>query len=110
MAYQSIYTGAQIDEAVGAAVNIGSFSATLPASGWVGDEAPYTQTVSVAGITGADRPVVDVVQSDDAEIAQTEIEAWGMVSKIETGAESITATCYSDKPEVDLNLNIVRVV
>lgn len=110
MAYQSIYTGEQIERAVGAAQNIGSFSAILLSTDWVGEDAPFTQTLSIEGITGADRPLIDIVQSDNQETAEAELEAWAMVSKIETGDGSITATCYSDKPEIDLNLIILRVV
>ena len=78
---------------------------TLLSTGWTGS-GPYTQTVSVSGVTAADKPIIDVVLSSGTETAIAELEAWGMVSKIETGAGSITATCLEEQPEVDLNLQI----
>ena len=75
MAFQSIYTGEQIERAVGAAQNIGSFSATLLSTDWAGEDAPFIQTLSIEGITGADRPVIDIVQSEDQETAEAELEA-----------------------------------
>ncbi len=82
-----------------------SFAATLPATGWQGD-GPYTRTVAVAGILATDTPIVDIVLSDDPDTAKSELEAWGLIGKIETSAGAITATCYGDAPAVALNLQI----
>lgn len=82
------------------------FTATLLATGWTGDAAPYTQTVAVTGITADDRPITDVLISDTVETGVSENEAFLLVTKIETAADSITAKCYSDKPTVDLNIQM----
>lgn len=82
-----------------------TYTATLTAAGWTGS-GPYTQTVTVTGITSSDEPIVDVSLSDDNATAATELEAWSMVSKITTGTNSITAVCLEDKPTVNLNIRI----
>ena len=82
------------------------FTATLLATGWTGDAAPYTQTVTVTGITADDRPITDVLISDTVETGVSENEGFALVTKIETAADSITAKCYSDKPTVDLNIQM----
>ena len=83
-----------------------TLSATLTAAGWTGDAAPYTQTVTVTGITAAMNPLVDVVLSDDTETALAQLEGWGYVSSIVTGAGNITARCLEDKPTVDIEIQL----
>lgn len=83
-----------------------TLSATLTAAGWTGDAAPYTQTVTVTGITTAMNPLVDVVLSDDTETALAQLEGWGYVSSIVTGAGNITARCLEDKPTVDIEIQL----
>lgn len=73
---------------------------------WTGTSAPYTQTVTVTGITSSDTPIVDVVLSTTSSTALNQLEAWSCVSKITTGANSITVTCLEDKPSVALTLQL----
>ncbi len=78
-----------------------SYTATLPASGWSAS-APYTQTVTVTGLLSTDTPFIDAALSNTAETAMAQLEAWGYVGRIVTGTDQITATCYEDKPQVDI--------
>ncbi len=82
-----------------------TYTATLTSSDW-SSTAPYTQTVTVTGILTTDNPVIDVVLSTTTSTALNQLEAWGNVSKIVTGTDSITATCLEDKPEVDIPIQI----
>lgn len=86
-----------------------TYTATLTTS-WSGDSAPYTQTVTVSGITSSDTPIVDVVLSSTTSTALSQLEAWGCVSQITTGTDSITATCLEDKPTtaIPIQLKVVR--
>ena len=85
------------------------YTGTLTSSGWT-SAAPYTQTVSIQGILATDVPVVDVVLSSTTSTAISQLEAWSCVSKIETSAGSITATCLEEKPTIDIpiQLKVVR--
>ena len=85
------------------------YTGTLTSSGWT-SAAPYTQTVNVSGILATDVPVVDVVLSSTTSTAISQTEAWSCVSKIETAAGSITATCLEEKPTIDIpiQLKVVR--
>lgn len=89
---------------------VSDYSASLLSSGWNGSSAPYTQTVSVQGILATDTPIVDVVLDSSTSTAISQNNSWAFVSKIETSADSITATCLESKPEVDLpiHLKVVR--
>ena len=86
-----------------------TYSATLTTT-WAGSSAPYTQTVTVTGITNTDTPIVDVVLSSTTSTALNQLEAWGCVSKIETGTDNITVTCLEDKPTtaIPIQLKVVR--
>lgn len=85
------------------------YTATLSSSNW-SSSAPYTQTVSVSGILSTDIPIVDVVLDQSTSTAISQIEAWMNVSKIETANGSITATCFEEKPTINIpiQLKVVR--
>lgn len=48
--------------------------------------------------------------STASSTALSQLESWSCVSKIETAAGSITATCFEEKPTIDLpiQLKVVR--
>lgn len=81
-------------------------TATLAAASWAGNSAPYTQTVSVEGIRATDRPIIDVSVSSTVATGIDEITQFGYISKAETGAGTITFSCYENKPNIDLTINI----
>lgn len=85
------------------------YTLTLPSTGWTGDAAPYAQEVTVTGITAADTPLVDIVQTGTEATDEPMREAWGVVTRIVTGAGKITAYA-SEKPTVDvpIQLKVVR--
>ena len=72
---------------------------------WVGEEAPYTQVVSVPGFTSNDRPVVGVLYSDDYTTAMAERSAWACIYRIVIDDNSFIA--YSTGvTEVPINLQL----
>lgn len=75
---------------------------TLPAANW-SEEAPYTQTVAVEGILATDRPHYGVVYSDNWE---AEKEAFALVDTLDTAEGSVTFTCFAEKPEADLTIQM----
>ena len=81
------------------------YMCTLSASGW-SSTAPYTRTETITGITSSDTPIVDVILSTTTSTALNQLEAWGCVSKITTGTDSITVTCFEEKPSVSLTLQL----
>lgn len=80
-------------------------TATLTASGWSGTEAPYTQSVAM-DILAAETPHVSVVLPDDADAADTILDAYGCISKAESKAGSILFICLTDKPGTDIPIQI----
>ena len=78
------------------------FTAALPASGW-SEAAPYTQSVVVEGILASDTPHYGVVYSENA---LAEKEAFAMVDDLDTADGSLTFTCFVEKPEVDLTIQL----
>ena len=67
---------------------------------WTGSEAPYTQTISVSGMTSNDNPIVDVVPSTTFETAKTQISEYGKIYKITTSTDSITVYATEKTEEV----------
>ena len=81
------------------------YTLTLPSTGWTGDAAPYAQEVAVTGITAADTPLVDIVQTGTEATDEPMREAWGVITRIVTGAGKITAYA-SEKPAVNIPIQL----
>lgn len=81
------------------------YTLTIPSTGWTGDAAPYTQEVTVTGITAADTPLVDIVQTGTEATDEPMREAWGVVTRMVTGAGKITAYA-SEKPIVNIPIQL----
>lgn len=84
-----------------------SLSAALPASGWSGESAPYTQTVQVAGVTADTNALLDFAHAEDDAAEKTRAAAWSRITYFTPGAGTITATCLGSKPTTDLTLRII---
>lgn len=81
-----------------------TFTATV-GTGWTGS-GPYTQTVAIAGILATDMPHVVPVYDADNTTAQAQREAWGCVSRGDAAAGGIQFTCFEDKPETAIPIQI----
>ena len=79
--------------------------ATLTAAGWSAN-APYTQTVAVAGVTAGKSPYITPVYSGvaDADIALR--EACAAVSYAKPGSGTITFVCLEDKPQTNIPVQV----
>lgn len=79
------------------------YSFTVPASGW-SDAAPYTQTVSVPGLSirGKIKVYPSFGNSSDTNIAMK--EACGLLSYTKRDGNNITFTCLEDRPTADINV------
>lgn len=82
---------------------------TLPTSNWQGDTAPYTQTVSILGVTSDIVPIIAPSYSDTIETALEQRSEWSKITKAVSDTNSIIFKCYEDKPAVNLTA-IVKVV
>lgn len=81
-----------------------TFTATV-GTGWTGS-GPYTQTVTVAGVLASDMPHVVPVYDADNTTAKAQREAWGCVSRGDAAAGGIQFTCFEDKPETAIPIQI----
>lgn len=79
---------------------------TLDASKWVGDKAPYTQTIEVEEILETDEPHYGPVYSGDLDTKLSQKEAFAMVDDLDTSDGSVTFTCLEDKPEVNVTVQM----
>ena len=108
-------TGATTIEGIRAKLGVKAASevlyCTIPASGWTGTEAPYTQTITLDGVYESDVPIVDVNLSDESLDVVEVLTAWGSISRIRTTDGSIVVYCHTDDvPTVDIPilLKIIR--
>ena len=80
--------------------------ATLSAASWVGDAAPYTQTITVAGLTDAKRAHAHPVYSGTLETDLAIKEACACVSYAKSSGAEVTFYCLEDKPEADIPIEV----
>jgi len=80
--------------------------AILPAGGW-SQTPPYTQTVLVEGLLDTDTPIVDVALDDDPETAASELDAYGLVGRVDAEDGQLTAYCYDSAPETELTIRLM---
>lgn len=82
----------------------------VPSTGW-GSSAPYTQTVSVSGMTAdwiPGNPVL--VSSGDMASDLMAREALNYVCLIASGAGTLTFTCYEEKPTASFTIRIPHLI
>ena len=82
------------------------YQAVLLADGW-SQAAPYTQTVLVEGLLGTDTPIADVALDDDPEIAANELDAYGLVGRMDAESGQLTAICYDSAPEAEFTVRLM---
>lgn len=85
-----------------------TFTAVVPASGWVGSAAPYSQTVAIAGILATDTPHVTQYYLGSQSVADViaQDESWAAVSTADAVDGEIHFRCWEDKPAVDIYIQI----
>ena len=81
------------------------FNLTLTAAGWTG-EGPYTQTVAVEGILATDMPHYSLVYDANQDTRLSQKEAFACVDDLDTGDGSVTFTCFEERPEADLHIQM----
>ena len=80
-------------------------TATLTAAGWSAG-APYTQSVTVSGLTDAKRAMAYPVYGSNTATNLALKEACGMVSFASRSGSVMTFTCLEDKPTVDIPITV----
>lgn len=80
-----------------------TYVGSLVSDGWSGDTVPYTQTINMSGITAENSPIIDLIVSDDVELGKEEMTQWSYITKAVTGENTITFSCYENKPTITLN-------
>lgn len=88
-----------------AAIAASAYTATVAAANWSGNVAPYTNTVTVTGLSATAHIVVGPAASTTA--AQFEAISDGEIVCTAQAAGSITLTAYGEKPTVDVVMSIL---
>ena len=85
---------------------IKTFTTATITTTWTGSSPPYTQDISVTGITADHKPVISPVYSDTLETAIAQQTAWNLVDKIVTSSGKITVSCFAEKPITAIPIQI----
>lgn len=78
---------------------------TASAANWTGDDAPYSNTIAVQGVT--EKNIVDVGSSALASDEQLQEMAKAAILKIAQGVDSLTLYSYGTKPESDFPISVI---
>lgn len=96
----------KIDNALGEKANSSvAISTTLLASAWAGVNAPFTQELSVEGLTASQNGVIDIAH--DATAVQREIAREAMLSVIGQSNGTLTIAADGEMPEFDIPVYII---
>lgn len=80
-------------------------TATLSASSWTGDSAPYTYTLAVNGVTATSNqellPALNITEEQLTALQAANIQDGGQA------ANSVTLTAFGDKPTIDLPIRVI---
>ena len=82
------------------------FTTTLTANDWEGDTAPYIQRIGIEGILSTDRPHYSAVYDADQDTRLAQKEAFAMVDDLDTEDGAVIFTCFEDKPEVNIPIQM----
>lgn len=90
------------------AAPVTELAVTLAAAGWIGSAPPYTQTVSVTGMTASKKGVSVGVPATltDAEFSAA---LYAVLRASAQGSDTITVKAYGEKPAVNIPI-LVRIV
>lgn len=97
-------TKGYVDTALSNAKTIAK-TATLTATGWSAS-APYTQSVTVSGLTDTKRAMAYPVYGSNTATNLALKEACGMVSFASRSGSVLTFTCLEDKPTVNIPITV----
>jgi len=92
----------------GILANFATMNVLIPANGW-SDEAPYHNTINVAGITALDKIIcLGYVPSNDPAENILISHAASRIDYGITNEDTITWYCLELKPEIDITMTIMR--
>ena len=74
-------------------------------SGWNGDDIPYTQTVSVVGVTQSNMVEVTIPSSITTEQLTELVSA--QINKVDQSTGAITLHSYGTKPSINIPITVV---
>lgn len=69
----------------------------------------FYKTVSVSGMLATDNPIADVVLGSDVDANILYLEAWALVTRISTAANSITLYAHGDAPATAFTIQLKAV-
>lgn len=98
-----------VEQTVATKAVVKKFSATIPTTGWT-SSFPYTVTIAIDGMLASDSNFpVSPVYSDTLSTRMAQAEAWGKVTMIAAGNNSIVVTCDEEIPMVEIPIQITVV-
>ena len=78
---------------------------TVVASDWIGDNTPYTNSISVSGVTAVN--FIEVLTPSSVTDEQYEAYSSANITKITQSDNSITLYAYGIKPTIDLPITVI---
>ena len=87
-------------------VDTKNVAATLTASGWTGSSAPYTQSITVAGLTDVKTAHIYPDYPGDQELDLAMEEACACVSYARRSGSTVTFTCLQEKPAANIAIRV----
>lgn len=103
--YDQLYPQTKIENVENGASKSLSAQVNAPSADWQGDNAPYTLTLTVNGVTADNN--IEVGLASTATLEEIKNSSTALIQCTSQSANTITLTAFKKKPTIDLPIQII---
>lgn len=103
--YDQLHPKTNVDVVEGAAPKSVGVTATATSAGWTGTAAPFTQIISIDGVTTTNN--IEVGLASTMTLDQIKESTKCIIQCTAKGVNQITLTAFKNKPTIDLPIQVI---
>lgn len=103
--YDQLHPKTNVKVVEGAAAASVGLTATATVAGWTGTVAPFTQTITIAGVTTSNN--IEVGLASTVNLDQIKMAMKCIIQCTAQGTNQVTLTAFKNKPTIDLPIQVI---